>query len=52
MWKRFMVFIAVLFLLPGVFAFGAEKACDRACLDVADHEETYFFEHSPVIHIQ
>ena len=33
MWKRFMVFIAVLFLLPGVFAFGAEKACDRACLE-------------------
>lgn len=33
MWKRFMVFVAVLFLLPGVFAFGAEKTCDRACLE-------------------
>ena len=33
MWKRFIVFIAVLFLLPGVFTFGAEKTCDRACLE-------------------
>ena len=31
--KRFMVFIALLFLLPGVFAFGAEKVYDRAALE-------------------
>lgn len=33
MLKRFMVLVAVLFLLPGIFAFGAEKTCDRACLE-------------------
>lgn len=33
MLKKFMVLVAVLFLLPGIFAFGAEKACDRACLE-------------------
>jgi len=33
MLKRFMVLVAVLFLLPGIYAFGAEKTCDRACLE-------------------
>jgi hypothetical protein len=31
--KGFMVFAVVLFLLPGVFVFGAGKTCDRACLE-------------------
>ena len=31
--KRFMIIAVVLFLLPGVFAFGAEKICDRECLE-------------------
>ena len=31
--KRFIIFVAALFLLPGVFAFGAGKTtCDSACL--------------------
>ncbi len=31
--KGFMVFTVIMFLLPGVFAFGAGKTCDRACLE-------------------
>ncbi|NLD35428.1 MAG: hypothetical protein GX654_01005 [Desulfatiglans sp.] len=31
--KGFMVFTVILFLLPGVYAFGAGKTCDRACLE-------------------
>ncbi len=31
--KKIMIIAAVLFLLPGVFVFGAGKTCDRACLE-------------------
>jgi hypothetical protein len=31
--KGFMVFAVIMFLLPGVFAFGTGKTCDRACLE-------------------
>lgn len=31
--RGFMFFAVIIFLLPGVFAFGAGKTCDRACLE-------------------